>query len=688
MKDRLRKLGTIACVLATLSVITPSSFSSTAVVAHPDPDKLELVLSDFETYAITAMKDWAVPGMAIVIVRGGEIIYEKAFGVKELGKEDPVTTNTVFQIGSASKAFTSALAAMLVDDGLLAWDDKVINRLNDFRMYDPWVTTQFMVTDLMAQRSGLAAHAIDSLVMVGFDRQRVLDCLRYVRPVTSFRSSYAYQNNLWLAAAKVIEKISGRSWEENIKKRIFEPLDMRSSSCDMESFVHGRDVASLHHDVGGKIVVLPMDWPYMDWVYTYGPAGGINANIKDVSKWLRMQTSGGVYGSMRLIKEESVRFMRAPQTPIPRKTGPNQYYCLGWVHREANPYPITWHNGGTSGSKTMIAFMPEAKLGIAVLSNLVETELPETLAWRFFDSYFGLPWRDWSKEALERNRLEAEKEKAMEPKAPLEPKPAMEFDRYTGVYSNDLYGPAIVEKADMDLILTVGPKKVKIALRHWDSNIFAGSWNYYGVREDAGFVTFTVKGSGRVEGMIVDLLNEDGCGVFRKEPSGLDGHGIPETIISKQSGRERILIHDTKVVRERIAGSKNAPSTEVLSLGSVYDKIYNEARLVKNVREISYDQFMRLRRSGEPFVLVDVLSSDDYGTGHIDGAISIPLKSLSKPIACAKMPAGSKVVVYCLDFHCPSSTEAALKMESYGYRVLDYKGGLDEWQQKGNKLVR
>jgi len=657
------------------SKTAPVKAAAVVKTKQSEEEKLASKLADFEAYAVKAMADWKVPGMAIAIVRVDNVIYQKAFGVKELGKDAPVTTDTVFQIGSTSKAFTAALIATLVDEGKLKWDDKVTAYLDDFKMYDPWVTGEFMVTDLMAQRSGMAPHAIDSLVMMGFGRDRVIDSLRYVKPATSFRSAYAYQNNLWLVAAKIAEKITGKTWEENIKERIFRPLGMNASSSDLKSFTRGEDVASLHHDVDGKIVVLPMDWPYIDWTYTYGPAGGINANVKDVSKWLRMQAQSGLFKTERIIKDQSVKFMHLPKTVIAGSTDPIQYYCLGWVHREADPYPITWHNGGTSGSKTMIAFVPQAKLGIVVLSNLIESELPESLAWRFFDIYFGNPKRDWSATALDKAKKAVEKAKLEEPKEPAAPKPAMALDRYTGDYSNDIYGSAVVTKKDDFLILTVGPKKLQADLRHWDSNKFLGSWKYFGVKEDVGFVTFSTGADGAVTGMVADVFNEDGCGTFQK--SGVAAAG------EKALGRDRVVIEGMTVTREKEPQGSAKPA-----VSCEFDKIYGEAVAIDGVKQMTYEQFMRLCNSNDKYVLVDVLSSDDYNTGHIPGAISFPVKNINFYNSVNKIPMGSNVVVYCLDLRCPYSAEAAKKLKGYGYKVLAYKGGLDEWRQKGQPLAR
>jgi len=503
-------------VLAIALIVLPVHPAGSAERApEPSGEAIRKILDDFERYAIQGMGNWKVPGMAIALVRGDETLYEKAFGVREQGKADPVTVDTIFQIGSTSKAFTSALVAMLVDEGKAAWTDRVVDHLSDFMLYDPWVTREFRVADLMAQHSGMAAHALDGLVMIGYGRDRVIDSLRYVKPATSFRSAFAYQNNLFLVAAKLIERKTGKTWEENVRERIFAPLGMSASSCDMRSFVTAKNAATLHREIDGKIVTLPMDWEHLDWVYTYAPAGGVNASVKDAAKWIRMQAANGFFEGRKIISEENAKFLHTPQTPTPM-TDPVQCYCQGWVWRQASPYPIIWHNGGTSGSKTMIAFIPEAKLGIVVVSNLIDTMLPEALAYRFFDLYFGNPLRDWSREELDKVKEAAPKAAAGKPVPPATAEPAMPLERYAGEYSNPVYGAATVMQKGDGLVFTFGPRKTEIRLRHWDRDVFMGSWSYYGVPEDAGFVAFRVAADGRPVEVALEGMNEDGCGTFTR----------------------------------------------------------------------------------------------------------------------------------------------------------------------------
>ena len=218
----------------------------------PTPQQLKKILADFEKYAEQAQKDWQVPGLAMAIVADDKVIFAKGFGVKKVGGDDKVDEHTIFQIGSTSKAFTAALVAMLVDEKKLAWQDRVVDRLDEFQMFDPWVTREFQVDDLMAQHSGLPPYAGDCQAFMGFDRSHIIHSLRYLKPVTSFRSQYAYQNGLFLVAAALVEKYTGKSWEDNLKARIFEPLGMSATTAGLEGFQQAKNVTFLHQKTGTR----------------------------------------------------------------------------------------------------------------------------------------------------------------------------------------------------------------------------------------------------------------------------------------------------------------------------------------------------------------------------------------------------------------------------------------------------
>jgi len=475
------------------------------------------MFAEFNNYAVKAMNDWQVPGMAVAIVQGNTVLFQKAYGVKKMDGADPVTLNTLFQIGSASKSFTTTLMAMDVSEGKYKWNDKVITHLPDFQMFDPWVTSEFQVVDLSAQHSGMPSYAADGAMVLGFDRAHIRHVIRYVKPIYSFRTTGTYVNNLFMVDGALVEKYSGKSWEDNIRERIFTPLGMTHSSMDRDSFINAPDVANLHHRIGERVVPLPMDWKFMNWPYNAGPAGGINSNIIDMVNYVRLHFNNGSFNGRQLIKEENAIFVHSPKTigrPVPNQ--PMAYYCQGWQYREYNPHAIIWHNGETSGIKSIVAFMPEAKLGIVVLTNLDGTKVPESLAWKFFDLYFGHPARDWSAEELEKAKKARAQEEANRPTPPPDPEPPLSLDKYEGTYYNPVYEEVQVTRQMDQLLVTVGPLQANIFLRNWDGNTFMGSWDTFTVIEDIGLVSFEVNGAGVPVKMTINYLNDDGCGVFQR----------------------------------------------------------------------------------------------------------------------------------------------------------------------------
>jgi CubicO group peptidase (beta-lactamase class C family) len=389
----------ILTALAVFFILLAGTIWAQDGVSKPTDEQLQKIIADFDRYAAKSMAEWKIPGMAVGIVRDGKTVFAKGYGVKALGVHDPVTENTIFQIGSTTKAFTATLTAMLVDEGKIKWNDQVVRHLPDFMMFDPWVTREFQVVDLMSQHSGLPANAADTLFLLGFDRPYIRQALRNIKPVTSFRAQYAYQNGLWLVASQLIEKYTGKTYEQVLKERIFDPLGMSHSSADMASFLAAKDVSGLHAAEGDQIRFLPK-WEFLDWSYMAGPAGAINSNIVDMAKWLAFQMDNGKVKDRHLVSEANMQVIHSPKTMI-SLGGPahkNIFYCLGWLYHERSPYPIIWHNGGTL-MKTMVAYIPEEKIGVVILSNYV-TGLPEGLAFRFFDQYEGKPAKDYSAEAL------------------------------------------------------------------------------------------------------------------------------------------------------------------------------------------------------------------------------------------------------------------------------------------------
>lgn len=479
-------------------------------------NRMNYLLDRFEGYIQKAMTDWQVPGLAIAIVKGDKLVYARGFGVKKLGGTDRVDEKTVFQIGSVSKTFTAALVSSLVDEGKITWKDKVKHHLRHFRLYDSAATGAFTIADLMSQCSGLSPYSGHLLPYLGYSRDYIINSLRHIKPVGIFRNDYAYQNNLFLVAAALVEKYTGSSWDKSLSRRILNPLEMKDTTTTIEGYKSSKNVALGHfYDISGTghgVTPIPLDWPYHYWTDAYAPAGGINSNVLDMATWLKLHLNKGAFNGKHLISPANIKYMHTPKTCAGNGVwGELRHYCQGWIHSVYQPYPIIWHNGGTSGMKSIAAMVPEAQLGITVLTNLSETFLPEAVSRFLFDLWFENRSVDWSSELL--NQQKETTKGISDPPAPyLPPRPLL---LYTGSYRNDLYGPVTVSKAGRHLLMSLGAKNIKLTLRHWSGDTFVLYWP--GVLTRGAGVYFLYGRTGTARAVRIEGMNDDLTGVFTRQ---------------------------------------------------------------------------------------------------------------------------------------------------------------------------
>jgi CubicO group peptidase (beta-lactamase class C family) len=448
--------------------------------------KIKEMQPEFEKYVQEAMNTFGVPGMAIAIVQDDKLVYAKGFGTKEVNGTDPISPNTVFQIGSCSKAFGAALLAMEVDKGKIGWDDKVIDYLPEFRMYDPWVTREFTITDLLSHRSGLPEQFGAALIALDYNTSQMIKALRYGKPVTSFRSAFAYQNIMYVVAGNITEKLTGKAWNESVRDMLFVPLEMSNSSADFKSFIGAKDKALPHWKINGTYQTIPLGWKYLDWVYPVGPAGAINSNVYDMSKWVIMQMNNGTYKGSQIISENSTKYMQTPKTIVE----PGAYYCLGWGYREYRPYPAITHEGGASGFNSLVGFVPQAKIGIVILTNTATSGMLLPLFKEFLNMYFDSPRHELIAIA------KTNKTGVLYPELPSPPSPPLSLDSYEGNYTNDIYGTLNIEAENGSLVTAIGPKKSSIELKHWNRDTFI--MNVPDIPDSAGdFASFQIGPDGK-----------------------------------------------------------------------------------------------------------------------------------------------------------------------------------------------
>lgn len=444
-------------------------------------------LANFDVYVEKALKDWEVPGIAVAVVKDDKIVFAKGYGVKELGKPDKINAETIFGVASNSKAFTAAALAMLVDEGKLGWDDKVIKHLPDFELFDPYVTREITVRDLLTHRSGLPAYGGDILWWGGdYNRNEIIRRLRFVKPASSFRSRYAYQNIPFITAGKIVERVSGKTWEQFVRERILQPLGMNETTMSIKDFKPGTNKVTPHfRDIEtGK--TIPIAWRNLD---AGAPAAGINSNVLEMANWLRLQLGKGKFAGNQIISERSLAMMHTPQMLIPFASPADQpklkanfrAYGLGWNIREYAGLKMVTHGGWTDGQLTQTAFLPEKNLGVVVLSNIHNRDANLVFINRIFDAFLNLEPTGWSAyylkqvQAAEKSEIEAIRKKEVE--RIKDAKPQLPISSFAGSYENELYGKISFAEEAGKLVVRMSHSPTFIGdLEFWQSNTFRVIW--------------------------------------------------------------------------------------------------------------------------------------------------------------------------------------------------------------------
>jgi CubicO group peptidase (beta-lactamase class C family) len=455
-----------------------------------------------------AMNSFDVPGLSVAIVKDGKLILAKGYGVRKLGDPAPVDEKTLFGIGSNTKAFTSASLATLVDAGKISWDDPVYQRLPGFVMYDPYVSHEMTIRDLLTHRSGMGLGEGDLLFWphTTFTRDDVIHRLRFMKPQSSFRSQYAYDNLLYMAAAQIVPAVSGKTWEDYVREKILLPLGMKTTNFSNASFPTA-NFASAHRKVEGKARVVK--FVNLDNV---GGAGVINSSAAEMANWLLLQLNRGKLPSgERIFSERQSQEMWAPQTILPIGPYPPSLasarpmfasYCLGWFFRDYHGHRLIGHTGGVQGFVSRVALLPEENLGIVILTNAEDGGAMDALAYRIEDYYLGIPPADWIAAFHEVETHQEEEAAATMKKAEAaraaDSKPSLPLEKYAAVYIDDWYGPATIRFENGKLVFSLDHTPTAIAdLEHWQYDTFKAHWRDRDI-EDA-FLTFALEPDGAID---------------------------------------------------------------------------------------------------------------------------------------------------------------------------------------------
>ena len=469
-----------------------------------------------DAYITKAMADWKVPGLSVAIVKGDSVVYLKGFGVRELGKPDPVTPNTLFAIGSNTKSFTAAAVGMLVDDGKMRWDDKVTKYLPSFQLFDPYVTREITIRDVLSHRSGLGRRGDMLWMTAQYDRKEVLRRIRFLEPNAGFRTEMGYQNIMFLAAGEAAGAASGLGWDALVTTRILQPLGMTRSTTTTDDLpTRGPDVSAPHGMRDSAVRVIPRR--DLDNI---APAGSIYSSAEEMTHYVKFILGGGTYQGKQLLRPGTLSTIQTPHVSMGVPLGDTLTasthfvgYGLGWVLQDYKGRKIAWHNGGIDGNLSEMWTVPEEKLGIVVLTNYDGHQIGPSIVYRILDQFLGGTVRDWH--AINFKRVEAARAgqaaaaKTSEGSRNKESKPSHALDAYAGTYVDSLYGEFKVKVDGGKLTTDYGVGGFGGPMEHWQYDTFRATWR--DTQFGKGLVTFGLDRDGKVAEARVD-----GIGTFKR----------------------------------------------------------------------------------------------------------------------------------------------------------------------------
>lgn len=442
-----------------------------ARAADFDPKALDAVVEH-------AMKEMNVPGGAVVVVRGDEVVYLKGFGVREKDKPEKVTPDTVFAIASCSKAFTATLLAMLVDDGKLKWDDKVRDHLDSFRLSDELADREVTLRDLLCHRTGMPRHDV-LWSSLSDDPGEIIKRWGKAKPSTSFRSTWEYSNVPFTTAGLIAGRLEKSDWATATQKRILDPLGMKSSSCTWKAGASAKDHATPHYLAFDKSV-SPVKWDEIDHA---GGAGCVNSTATDLGNWLRFQLAGGKFEGQRLVPERLLKETHTPQMLFkpegpfalyfPKKATRFSTYGLGWFAHDYRGFDCVSHGGTLTGFRAQCMMVPEKKIGVFVVCNLRPSLFAEAVAKTALDQLLGLPSEDWVKDGKASLELldfttAVRLTKRKTDRKP-DTKPSLPLKSYVGGYDETAYGRAEVSLDGEQLKVKWGKLVFRLEHYHFDT---------------------------------------------------------------------------------------------------------------------------------------------------------------------------------------------------------------------------
>lgn len=477
-------------------------------------------LAELDRHFEKALQDWGVPGFAVAIVKDGEVVLAKGYGVLEEGTATPVDEHSLFAIASNTKAFISGSLATLVDDGKLSWNDPVRKYLPYFKLYNEYVTNETRIRDILSHRVGLGTYSGDVIwYKSDFKPEEVLRHVTHLPPAFSFRAGYGYSNVMFIAAGEILQAVSGKRWDAYVRDEFFVPLSMTRTQTSASALSSMGNVATPHKILadGTNLAIAWTDWDR----WGSGAAAGIISSAYDMAQWLKLQLAEGIVGSDTLFTAGAQNTMWQPHnsfgvTPGTRDVYPGRNfaaYGLGWSTAEYRGKFMPSHGGGYDGMYSRVALLPEEELGIVILTNSM-TGIGTSLAYDIIDAFLGDPVRDWSAYGLERDkrgRARFYKRISDQQATRVEgTTPDFTFEDYAGVYQADIYGEIEVKVVDGNLRL-IFPRAelLNATLTHWHYDTYEINWDEVHAWFSFGTVQFTSNHRAEIDGMTFSVPNDD-----------------------------------------------------------------------------------------------------------------------------------------------------------------------------------
>ena len=466
-------------------------------------------ITALEQYIEKARKDWKVPGLAVAIVKDGKTLLAKGFGEKEVGSSDMVNSQTIFVNASTTKAMTALATGLLVDEGLIDWDDRVIEHMPEFQLADPYVTKELRVRDLFTHNAGLG-NADFLWVNSDLSQDEILYQMRYLEPSYPFRGGYQYQNIMYLAAGKLIEKISGKPWSTFMEERVFTPLGMTRTFPYLSIAQQQTNRSSPHAEVNG--VIIPIQDTDADAI---GPAGSVWSCVTDMAIWMNCLLDSTKFANGRLLKPQTYQELFRPQIVIPFErfypskelTKPHwTTYALGWYQHDFQGRFVCFHTGSLAGRVAIHGLIPDEKLGVFVYGNLSGAEARHAIMYKVFDAFgpqtSSIEWSSALQEIYAARNESYDKDwKKVKSKRVKDTKPSKVLANYSGTYYDQYFGKIKVEVRE-DKLVVIPSSQIKLTLEHWHFDTFLG--HYSKAWYSPSFVKFGLSEMGEVNHLKMD----------------------------------------------------------------------------------------------------------------------------------------------------------------------------------------